>query len=1286
LFILVELNALTWLLSETYEPENFGQSSFLEAGVTNPQAEIIEVGPRLNFTSAFSTNAVSICRNCNLPVSRLERYRRYRLFGSTSVLDSNVFAQMVHDRMTEWRLSTSLTTFDSGLSPEPVRIIPLLTGGKEALQKVNKEMGLSMDDWDIDFYYNLFVNDLRRDPTDVELFDISQSNSEHSRHWFFKGKMVIDGIDQGRNLMEVVGSTLKANPANSVIAFADNSSAIKGYHVDAFISSNPGKPAPLTVSPMLRHCLLTAETHNFPTGVAPFPGAATGTGGRIRDTHATGKGSHVIAGTAAYCVGNLHIPGYPLPWEEELSFQYPSNLASPLTIEIDASNGASNYGNEFGEPIIIGFTRSVGMKLSNGERREYIKPIMFTAGIGAIEEEQIVKETPRDGMVVVKLGGPAYRIGMGGSAASSMMQGENKAELDFNAVQRGDAEMEQKVNRVIRACCELGLKNPIATIHDQGAGGNCNVLKEIVSPTGGVINIRKVLVGDKTLSVLEIWGAEYQEADALLINEKDVSLFTEICARERAPVAYVGHVSNTGRVQLYDSLNDTYPVDMDLEKVLGNMPQKTFTIARSKVELSPFKIPNVTLYQSLDRVLRSLAVGSKRFLTNKVDRAVTGLIAQQQCVGPLHTPLSDCGVVSLSFFDTKGIASSIGEQPLKGLISPHALGRMSVAEAITNIAGAKITSLKDAKCSANWMWAAKLPHEGAALYDACVSMSEFMIQTGIAVDGGKDSLSMAAKAPDGELVKAPGSLVISLYAPCPDITLTVTPDLKYPGSSSLILLDLSPESSKNLLPRYRIGGSAFGQVYNQLGNLSQVIDCEDSNQLVTGFNLIQSFVEKKVIKSIHDRSDGGIITTLLEMAFAGNCGIAIDMKEMRSDINPLEIMFSEELGWVVEVLNENVEFVLSEISHSGLLGQVIGQTKPENLVSINLNGSSLLNASMTELRDIWEATSFQLERLQTLPVCVEQEEQGMKSRKNPPYSLSFQPALTDKEKLESEKKPKVVILREEGSNGDREMASACYLAGFNVWDVTMTDLITGRVVLDESIQGVIFPGGFSYADVLDSGKGWAGTIKFDENIVTQFRNFYFRKDTFSLGVCNGCQLAALLGFVPFGPIDDVNEIKYIQNETQQPRMISNLSGRFESRFPTVRINKSNAIMFKGMEGSVLGVWSQHGEGRVHFPDPVILEKVKELGCIPMQYVNDAGLPTEVYPLNPNGSIEGIAGLCSPDGRHLAVMPHPERVHLNWQWPYMPEKWKEGGEEELLASPWLKMFQNARDWCVSVRKE
>ena len=886
---------------------------------------------------------------------------------------------------------------------------------------------------------------------------------------------------------------------------------------------------------------------------------------------------------------------------------------------------------------------------------------MFTGGIGQIDSCHTEKTKPEEGMLVVKIGGPAYRIGLGGGAASSMVQGENEAELDFNAVQRGDAEMEQKVNRVIRACVEMGEENPIASIHDQGAGGNCNVLKEISEPAGARIEIRKIPVGDETLSVLEIWVAEYQEQDALLLRAPDAGIFQELCCREKVPFAIVGRITDDGLIVLFDDSDGSTPVRLELEHVLGSMPRKVFQFQRVSPSLKPLRLPSqLTVREALERVLRLVSVGSKRFLTNKVDRSVTGLVAQQQCVGPLQLTLSDVSVIAQSHFHHTGAATAIGEKPILGLLDPGSMARMCLGEALTNLVWAQVSHLEDVKCSGNWMWPAKLEGEGAALYDTAVALRDILLELGVSIDGGKDSLSMAAIAPlDGlseeETVKTPGTLVLSAYVTCPDVTGTITPDLKLPGRGRLLFVDLS-------CGKHRLGGSALAHVYGQLGD--EPPDVEDVQLLRRAFDTVQTLIKRKLVTSGHDRSDGGLVTALLEMAFAGDCGIEVDLGNSEGEA-VIPVLFSEELGLILEVSPDAENMVCQVMEKAGVPCLPIGRCLQEPQVRICLGGDTVLEGDVRELRDLWEETSYQIELLQANPTCVRQERLGLKQRRSPAYTLSFTPRVTDPDLLKSQTRPRIAILREEGSNGDREMASAFHLAGFEPWDVTMSDLVSGSTSLS-LFRGVAFVGGFSFADVLDSAKGWAGVIRFNPGLWNQFEEFFHRTDTFSLGVCNGCQLMALLGWVPWRGIE----------LACQPRFIRNQSGRFESRFCNLRIEESPSLMLKGMAGSVLGVWVSHGEGRVFFPEQTTLTQVQEQHLAPFRFVDDDGQVTESYPLNPNGSTAGIAGFCSPDGRHLAMMPHPERTFLSWQWGWMPLQWKDSIE----ASPWLRLFQNAREWC------
>lgn len=1234
-----ELHKLRLILADGFLVETVSLEPVLKG------ERVVEIGPRLNFATAWSSNMVSICQAVDLTcVTRVERSRRYVVPEGE---DLQQFIDAHHDRMTECVYPEPLNTFETGIMPEPVYEIDLKSKGPDGLLEIP---GISMDEWDRNFYYEYFVTKHDRNPTIVEIMDLNNANSEHSRHGFFRGKQIIDGVEQDKTLFDMVTDTLEANPKGSIIAFKDNSSVITGHPVTTLHPQVPGEPSPLTEVNVRYHPLLTAETHNFPTGVAPFPGAETGTGGRIRDVQGTGKGGFVMAGTAGYCVANLHIPGYTLEWEQ--SYPCPDNLAPALDIEIEASNGASDYGNKFGEPLIQGFTRSFDLRLDDGQRWGFLKPIMFTAGVGQIDDCQTEKDEARPGMLIVQVGGPAYRVGFGGGAASSMLQGENASDLDFDAVQRGDAEMEQKMNRVIRACNEMGDKTLIDVIHDQGAGGPANVLKELVEHSGGKVDIRKVHVGDPTMSVLEIYVAEYQERTGFLISPENIDHFQRICDREKVGCEVLGEVTGDLRFVVHDSQDNTTPVDIELNELLGNIPQKEFTDSRYQPALQPLTFPeSLTVRDALHKVLRLVSVGSKRFLTNKVDRAVTGLIARQQCCGPLQLPVSNVAVVAQSHFGLTGIATAIGEQPIKMLVDPAAGARMAVGESLTNLVWAQIDDPEQIKCSANWMWAPKLEGEGAAMNDAVKAMRDAMIAVGMAVDGGKDSLSMATMVGD-EIVKSPRELVISAYASMSDIRRVITPDVKQPGST-LVLIDLSGNQQ-------RLGGSSLAQVLGSVGN--EVPDMDDPALVKNGFAAIQECIDKDLILSGHDRSDGGLITTVLEMAFAGNCGLQLELPDTTS---PLEHLFNEELGLVVECPEASLAKLMELLNKRNVAVTVLGKTTADKTITISCNNVAVLEEKMQLLRQWWEETSYQLERLQVNPDCADQEKENSYDRKGPIYTLPFSPAPTPDALLSKANKPKVAILRDEGSNSDREMSSAFYAAGFEPWDICMNDLLEGRVTLDD-FRGLAAVGGFSYADVPESAKGWAATILFNERMKEQFQQFYDRPDTFTLGICNGCQLFALLGWVPFQGLAPEN----------QPRFIHNTSGRFESRWTTVKVLPSKAIMLKGMEELVFGIHVDHGEGRLHFPDQQVLDNVKQDNLVPVVYVDDAGQATEVYPFNPNGSPGGFGGLCSPDGRHLAMMPHPERVFLPWQAHWLPAEMN-----ELQVSPWLQMFQNAYAWCM-----
>ncbi|KAK4805222.1 hypothetical protein QYF61_011707, partial [Mycteria americana] len=1161
---------LRWLLgSPLGGGEEVAPESFLRP--RGPHL-LLEIGPRLGVSTAASTNAVSLCRAGRAgprpapgalpppPAPGGDRGHRgqggHRDIGDMggirghggigdigdigdmgAIRDIGDFegqppagaagrlGRALRDPMTEQLYPEPLTTFEVPVCPRPC----------------HHHRCLAFDPWDVQYYTRLF-RAAGRNPTSVECFDLAQSNSEHSRHWFFKGRLVVDGQEKPQSLFQSIMGTQSSSNPNNVIKFSDNSSAIRGVPVTALWPRDPAKPSPFEKRTTIRHVIFTAETHNFPTAVAPFSGATTGTGGRIRDVQCTGRGAHVIAGTAGYSFGNLLIPGYELPWEDGAQ-PYPKSFARPLEIAIRASDGASDYGNKFGEPVLAGFARSFGQVLPGGQRREWIKPIMFSGGIGAIEDDHVRKEPPEPGMLVVKVGGPVYRIGVGGGAASSIqVQGDNAEERDAGAVQRGDAEMEQKMNRVLRGCIESGGGNPICSIHDQGAGGNGNVLKELSEPAGAVIYASRFQRGDPTLSVLELWGAEYQESNALLVRPPRLGLLRRLAARERCPLCVVGTVTGDGRIVLVDDLEAPVPeggsheglptpVNLELEWVLGKMPRKEFVLQRVAPTLRPLALPpGLSVRQALERVLRLPAVASKRYLTNKVDRSVTGLVAQQQCVGPLHTPLADVAVVALSHFDTVGAATALGEQPIKGLLDPAAGARLALTEALTNLVFARITDLRDVKCSGNWMWGAKTGAEGGALVAACEGLVGLLHRLGVAIDGGKDSLSMAARV-GTETVLAPGTLVVSAYAVCPDITATVTPDLKCPdGKGALLWVQLSPG-------RHRLGGSALAQVFSQLGDACP--DLEDPEVLAAAFRVTQRLIEERGLSAGHDVSDGGLLGCLLEMAFAGNCGLQVDVATVPSDASPLAVLFAEEPGLVLEVpVGTSVDVCRRyqeagvrcvPIGHSGPYGPdamvqvvvamvvamsltipvspwqvqvvvamvvamsltipvspwqvqvvvamvvamslaipvspwqvqvvvamvvamsltipvspwqvqvVVAMVVAMSLtipvspwqVQVVVAGTSVLSEPVGDLRGLWEETSFRLEREQAAPDCVAQEEAGLRRRWGPTFTLTFdpleEPPLLRHMELPG---PRVAVLREEGSNGDREMAAAFVMAGF----------------------------------------------------------------------------------------------------------------------------------------------------------------------------------------------------------------------------------------------------------------
>ena len=1240
-----QMKKLKLILADGFIEKSVRDGSLIKGGNNT-----VEIGPRMNFATPESTNLVTICHACGIPqISRIESSRRFSLKEG---IDREKFTTEETDRMTEEVYKKPLESFDSGMETEAVWTAPMADKGPDALLEIP---GLPFDAFDRQRYYDYFVGKNKRDPTCVEIFDLANCDSNHSRHHDFLSKIVIDGEEMPETFMEIVKSTWKANPDNSMIAFHDNASAIRGFDCWTLLPDNPGKVSRFSRQRITYHILFTAETHNFPSGVAPYPGAQTGLGGWIRDALNAGQGSQVLYALAGYCVGRLIIPDYDLPWEKKFSdFVYPDNLANALKIAIRASDGVSDYGNCFGVPTKGGFFRSFGARLPSGERVEFIKPVVYVGGGGIIDDRHIVKGKPERGMRIAQIGGPAYNVGFGGGAASSMHQGENEAKLDFNAVQRGDPEMEQKANEVIKACVAMGENNPFISAHDQGAGGPGNVLKEIVEDAGGKVYIRNIKLGDPTLSVLQIWVAEYQERFAFLIYEYGMELFEAICLRENVNCEILGEVTGDGRFTVVDDNDGSTPVDIDMSFVQGDVPQKTFTDVRIEPDLKPVELPgNLTLEKALYWVLREPSVACKSWLVDKVDRHVLGRTALQQSVGPLQLPLANCNITALSHFDTVGSIGALGEQPYKLLVDPAAGGRMAVTEMLTNIVWGLMTDLSDIKCSANWMWAPKIKGERAAMYDTAIAVRDYMIALSIAIDGGKDSLSMATQVLE-EVVKSLRQLVIGGSVGCPDITKYVTPDIKRPGDSFLVLIDPSYGQA-------RLGGSALAHVYGgQIGDESP--DMERPDALVSALKLTQELIRKDLILSGHDRSDGGLITTLSEMAFGGNCGIDLNVM---GDNDVVKQMLAEEAGLIYEVDPKHEDEVMEMIFKSNIPSQIVGETRVLKNISLKYNGENEIDVPMTTLREWWMETSSELEAQQSNPETAKEKYRYLnKKAKRPNYFVSFDPKPTAESVMKTAKKFPTAILRDEGTNGHEEMISAAKLAGLDPYDIHMTDLISGKATLDDYLF-LVTPGGFSHKDVPESAKGFAAKIMFNEKVWEMHQRFYDRPNTLSLGVCNGCQKDSLLGIVPWGGME----------AEKQPRFVKNTSNKFESSWVTVKIPESPSILLKKMVGSILGVWVAHGEGRAHFPDESILSEVIEQKLVAMFYTDCDGASTIDYPSNPNGSLAGIAGLTSPDGRRTVCMPHPiDRSFRMWQWGWVPDELK-----NLESSPWLQMFQSAREY-------
>ena len=1165
------------------------------------------IGPRATMITPWSTNAVEITQNMGIQgIIRIEQF--------TPSQNHNQFDPMLFEKY----MGLSTTIFDVNIDPESVIEI-------KDISTYNKKEGLSLNLEEVNYLESLSIG-LKRSLTDSEVFGFSQVNSEHCRHKIFNGTFIIDGETKPDSLFKLIKKTSKAHPNTIVSAYKDNVAFVKGVTIEQFAPSKPDMPSSYITKKVKSIISLKAETHNFPTTVEPFNGAATGSGGEIRDRLAGGQGSIPLAGTAVYMTPYSRVSDNRT-WENAFP-ERPWRYQTPLDILIKASNGASDFGNKFGQPLIAGSLLTFEHQ-EKGMQWGYDKVIMLAGGVGMGIANQALKEKPSTGDLIVILGGDNYRIGMGGAAVSSVNTGTFDNSIELNAVQRSNPEMQKRVANTIRALVETG-ENPIISIHDHGAGGHLNCLSELVEETGGTIYINQLPIGDPTLSSKEIIGNESQERMGLIINPKDQAFLQRIAARERAPIFIVGSVTEDHQFVFIDDKNECKPIDLHLDALFGSSPKTIMNDKHQKINFESIALDEKLLYSYLEKVLSLEAVACKDWLTNKVDRCVSGRVAQQQTVGELQIPLSNCGVVALDYKGKKGIATAIGHAPIPGLIDPAKGSVLAIAESLTNIIWAPISGgLSSVSLSANWMWACNNPGEDARLYDAVEACSDFAIALGINIPTGKDSLSMKQEYKQGK-VTAPGTVIISAGAPCSDITKVVTPDLKEKGGD-LFYLDLSGGP-------FSLGGSSFAQTQNKIGSETSTIS--DPDYFKRSFNLIQKFIGENKISAGHDISSGGIITTLLEMCFPTvTAGMNLDLTSLKSpDI--ITLLFSENSGIILQS-NHDLKMLLGQ---HGITCNKIGSTTEDQKIELTYY-TARHEFDVIALRDVWYSTSVALDANQTLRGLAQER---FKNYKNQALTYVFpeQFSGSPKNKIKS-KKIKAAVIREQGSNSEREMAYALQLAGFEVIDVHMTDLITGRETL-EDIQFIAAVGGFSNSDVLGSAKGWAGSFLYNEKAKISLDNFFKREDTLSIGVCNGCQLFVTLGLLT-------------PEHMEKPKMLHNESGKFECHFTAVNIKKSSAIMLKGLEGSRLGIWAAHGEGKFHFP------KEESAYQIPATYHFNS------YPANPNGSDYNAAMLSSQDGRHLVMMPHLERSTFPWNWGYYPENHKDK------VSPWLMAFENAYDW-------
>jgi phosphoribosylformylglycinamidine synthase len=1233
----------------------------IDGDVVDPLVEDVaielRVGPRPGTISPWSSKATDILHNCGLDaINRVERGIAYGFTGSTDLTVAGLenIQPLLHDRMTEAFISDPDLLF-AAVSPRALSRVALMSRGRSALEEANREMGLAMSEAEVTYFYEAFVS-LQRDPTDVELVMFANVNSEHCRHKIFNAGWTIDDDRLDLSLFDMIRNTHRLHPEHTVVAYNDNSAVIEGFDTEVL---RPGSADGHTYSftALRSHIVCKVETHNHPTAISPYPGASTGVGGEIRDEGATGIGAASQAGLCAFFTSHLHIDGFQQPWEQEYA-EFPTRLATPLQIMTEGPIGGAAFGNEFGRPNILGLFRTFEQVTSAGSHRGYHKPIMVAGGIGLIDEEHVEKKTPAAGDCVIQIGGPAMLIGLGGGYASSMDTGSNVEDLDFASVQRENPEMERRCQELISRCVGLGAANPIITIHDVGAGGLSNACPELISESGASFELRAIHNDDPGMSPMELWCNEAQERYVLVVGRADLERFQALAERERCPVAVIGGVGEDATLSLLDSSFEETPIEaLPLDIILGKPPRMERDVRRQTQILDALDLSGVHADTAALRVLRFPAVAAKTFLITIADRTVTGLIARDQMVGPHQTPLADVAVTANSFKSFTGSAMAMGERTPAAIIDGPASGRLAVAEAVTNIAAAEIGEIERIKLSANWMCGCGEEGEDARLYDTVKALGmEFCPAAGLSIPVGKDSLSMRTLWEDGHgeshKVVAPLSLVVSAFAPVRDIRRTVTPDLKPVADSQLLLVDLGRG-------RNRLGASCLAQVYEQLGDECADVDPTDLRSL---FAAVQEMVAAELLLAYHDRSDGGLFATLAEMAFGCRCGLDLNLSELGEE--PLNILFAEEVGVVIQYRQGDEGRILGILAKAGLAACSfeLGTPVDDDRIRLSHGDDLVIDESASALRAAWNELTYQMQAQRDNPDCARQEFESISDTAdpglNPHVSFDVDQLATS---VISTRRPTVAILREQGINGQVEMAAAFDAAGCEAVDVTMTDLIAGRTDLSR-FQGLAVCGGFSYGDVLGAGAGWARSILFDARLRDQFAAFFERPDSFSLGVCNGCQMLSLLG-------------ELIPGSEGWPRFLRNTSEQFEARLVTVEILESSSVLLTGMSGSRLPIAVAHGEGRVEFgnsADMALLGGRSQLGAV---YVDNDGSVTERYPLNPNGSPGGITALSSRDGRVTLMMPHPERVFRTVQLSWRPDNWDASG-----FSPWIQLFRNATTFC------